>query len=93
MTENSPKLTTPFVQFRRMPWGGTKGRQEAGGPLESHFASPKPVSHQNTVYRIPSPVGGCPTLPIWLRVLPSALSQLPSVKKPINNHPTYAFYF
>lgn len=83
----------PFVQFRRMPWDGTKGRQEAGGPLESHFASPKPVSHQNTVYRIPSPVGGCPTLPIWLRALPSAPSQLSSVKKPINNHPTYTFYF
>lgn len=29
----------PFVQFRRMPWGGTK----AGDPLESHLASPKPA--------------------------------------------------
>lgn len=36
----------PFVQFRRIPWGGTKADLEAGGPLESHSASPKPVSHQ-----------------------------------------------
>lgn len=83
----------PFVQFRRMPWGGTKGRQEAGGSLESHFASPKPVSHRNIVYMIPSPVGVCPTLPTWLRALPSAPSQLSSGKKPINNHPTNVFYF
>lgn len=43
----------PFVQFRRMPWGGAKAGQEAGDPLESHLASLKPASPQ--AYNVPPP--------------------------------------
>lgn len=63
----------PFVQFRRMPWVG-QDRQEDGGPLEYHLASPK-ACIPSEAYNFPTPQAGFYAhSTICLRDLPSTPS-------------------